>query len=56
VEQLRRRRYSQKYYRTLKEGVKKRKKKGGNLGLGGGYSNTRKRDIQDIASGNRTIN
>jgi hypothetical protein len=57
VEQLRRRRYSQRYHKTLKEGVRKKKTKG-NSGTrkGGCYFSTRKKDIQNTTSGNRTTN
>jgi hypothetical protein len=46
VEQLKRRRYSQRYHRTLEE-RSRRKKIRGNLGIGkgGGYSSTRRKKI-----------
>jgi hypothetical protein len=57
VEQLKRRRYNQKYHKTLEEGVKEKKIRGNSrIGKGGGYSNTRKIDIQDTTYGNRTTN
>jgi hypothetical protein len=57
VEQLRRRRYNQKYHMTLEEGVMKKRTRG-NSGIrkGGGYSSTRRRNIQDIKFGNKTTN
>ncbi len=56
VEQLRKR-YNQRYHKTLNEGVRKKKTKG-NSGTrkGGSYSSTKRRDIQDMASINRTTN
>jgi hypothetical protein len=57
VEQLRKRRYNQRYHRTLKEGVKKKKtQKEFRKGKGGGYSNTKRKEMQDITSRNRTTN
>jgi hypothetical protein len=48
VEQLRRRRYSQRYHKTLEEGVKKKKTRGNSgIGKGGGYS-TLEEDISKI--------
>jgi hypothetical protein len=56
VEQLKRR-YIQRYHMTLKEKVMKKRTRG-NLGIGkgGGYSNTSRRDIQDITYGHQTTN
>jgi hypothetical protein len=57
VEQLRRRRYNQKNHMTSEEGVKKKHdhRKFRN-GKGGGYSNTKRKCIQDITSRNITTN
>jgi len=56
-EQFKRRRYSQRYCRTLEEGVRKKKIKGNSrTRKGGGYSDTKKKDIQDTTFGNRTTN
>ncbi len=56
MEQLKRR-YIQRYHMTLKEKVMKKRTRG-NLGIGkgGGYSNTSRRDIQDITYGHQTTN
>jgi hypothetical protein len=56
MEQLWRRRYSQRYHMTLKVGVKKKKTKDNSIiGKGGSYFNTIRRNIQDTTFGNRFI-
>jgi hypothetical protein len=53
VEQLKRR-YSQRYHKTLEEGVIKKKTRGNSgIGKGGGYFSTKRRDIEDTTSRNR---
>jgi hypothetical protein len=57
VEHPKRRRYNQRYHRTLEEGLKRERTKGNSrTRKGGGYSTTRKKDIQDTTSGNRITN
>jgi hypothetical protein len=57
VEQLKRRKYNYKYHKTLKEGVKKKKNHREFMNKKRwGYSNTKRRDIQDTTFGNRTTN
>jgi hypothetical protein len=60
VEQFKRKRYIQRYHKTLEEGVKKKPPPlicgNSKTGKGGGSSNTRGRDIQDTTSRHQTIN
>jgi hypothetical protein len=57
VEQFRKKKYNQKNHKTLEEGVKKKKTRGNSeIGKGGGYYNTKRRNIQNTTSINKTIN
>jgi hypothetical protein len=52
-----RKRYNQKYHKTLEEGSgRKKTAKNSRTGKGGNYSSIKKKDIQNTSSGNRTIN
>jgi hypothetical protein len=57
MDELKRKKYSKRYHKTLEEGVKKKKiGRNSRTGKGGGYSSTQKKDIQDRTSKNITTN